>query len=148
MNQFLSGASMTVAFGLLYFVNGSPLWLILGVFTGVLPMFEGLSRVAREPRGEGDEAGAPSRIGYAYQEKEILRVAKAERGVLTPTVAALKTSLSIEQAEQILQRFAEKGYAELNVTDQGRLEYVFPEFVPRLADESAPHSDHGRDDRD
>ncbi len=148
MNQFLSGASMTVAFGLLYFVNGSPLWLILGVFTGVVPMFEGLSRVAREPHGNSDDSVTPSRIGYAYQEKEILRVAKAERGVLTPTVAALKTSLSIEQAEQILQRFAEKGYAELNVTDQGRLEYVFPEFVPRLADESGRATDRDWADRD
>ncbi len=132
LNEFLSGASMTVAFGLLYFLNGSPLWLILGVFTGVVPMFEGLSRYAREPGDEREEHTPVSRIGQAYQEKEILRVAKAESGVLTPTVAALKTSLSIEQAEQILQRFVEKGYAELNITEQGRLEYVFPEFVPRL----------------
>lgn len=126
---------MTVAFGLLYFLNGSPLWLILGVFTGVVPMFEGLSRAARESDEERGEYPTVSRIGQAYQEKEILRVAKAENGVLTPTVAALKTSLSIEQAEQILQRFAEKGYAELNVTDYGRLEYVFPEFVPRVPHE-------------
>ncbi|GEM_PF-965287 len=141
MNEFLSGASMTVAFGVLYFLNGSPLWLILGVFTGLVPMFEGLSRVTRDSDDDREEHTAASRVGQAYQEKEILRVAKSENGVLTPTVAALKTSLSIEQAERILQRFAEKGYAELNITEQGRLEYVFPEFVPRITHEPEPDAD-------
>ncbi len=68
------------------------------------------------------------KIARVRQEKEILRVAKTEHGRITPAVAALKSSCSIEEANQILDSIVEKGYAQMDVDDNGRIVYLFPEF--------------------
>lgn len=68
----------------------------------------------------------------ASGEKQVLQTAKAEKGLITPALVALKTDLTMERAEKILESMARKGYAEMRVSDSGRVEYEFPEFIPRL----------------
>lgn len=99
-------------------------------FAGVLPLLEGIRRslVYRQ------RAKITPRDDEALGEKQVLQTAKAEKGLITPTLVALKTDLTIEKAEKILEGMAQKGYAVMHVNDNGRIEYEFPEFIPRLED--------------
>jgi len=48
------------------------------------------------------------------------------------SLIALKTELSIHEAEKILDEMAQNGYTVMQVRESGRIEYEFPEFMPRL----------------
>ena len=102
------------------------------MFAGVLPAVKGLQGMIAE---RGERAVEPVKQAVSA-EKEILQVAKEERGTVTPALAALHTSLTTEEAEEILQKFVKKGYAMMEVTSDGRVEYEFPEFKRRI-DESS-----------
>jgi predicted transcriptional regulator len=68
----------------------------------------------------------------ASVEKQILLAAKEENGIVTPALVALKTELSIQEAEKMLDDMAQNGYTVMQVRESGRIEYEFPEFMPRL----------------
>lgn len=63
-------------------------------------------------------------------EKHVLKAARKNNGMLTPALVALDSPLSIEQAETILQSFVKRGYATMEVSESGQLEYRFAEFLP------------------
>ena len=48
------------------------------------------------------------------------------------TCVALKTELSIQEAEKKLDEMAQNGYTQMQIRENGRIEYEFPEFMPRL----------------
>jgi hypothetical protein len=117
-----SGVVFTLAFGIAWAVTGE-WWFVFPVFfAGVLPAVDGWRRLSREKQLRAREA--PELSG----EKQVLKTAKEERGVVTPALVALKTSLSIAQAEELLENMAGRGHAVMHVSDQGRVEYEFPEF--------------------
>jgi uncharacterized membrane protein len=128
-----SGIVFTVAFGIAWAVTGAWWFIFPMVFAGVMPMAEGIRRLTQEraarPRAELKEE--------ASAEKQVLQAAKEERGLITPALVALRTELSIQEAEKLLDDMAQKGYAVMHVTDSGRVEYEFPEFVPRLPKDDA-----------
>lgn len=130
LHEFLSGASVTAVFGVLWFATSSNFWLIIGLFAGVMPMLQGISRMITDNVDKKRVGREVPRIANALKEKEILRAARRENGKLTPTVAALKSSVSIEDADKILKKLVDHGYADMEVTDDGRILYVFPEFLP------------------
>ena len=118
-------------FGALYGLTSSGIFIFVGVIAGVLPSIRGMSkllqaRVGAKDRKELESAEAETR------ERTVLRLARQEHGRLTPALVAVNSELTIDDAETQLREFADKGYAELHVTDDGRIEYVFMEFLPRL----------------
>jgi uncharacterized SAM-binding protein YcdF (DUF218 family) len=125
-----SGIVFAVAFGIAWSVTGLWFFVFPLIFAGVMPMVEGLRRLASQRRRPQLAAGA--KPGGVTSEKQILLVAKEEKGVVTPALVALKTELSIQEAEKALENMAQLGYALMRVTDSGRIEYEFPEFMPRL----------------
>ncbi len=50
------------------------------------------------------------------KERELLHVL-AERGELTPTTAAMRTSLTVDEASKVLEKLARKGHLKLQVED-------------------------------
>jgi hypothetical protein len=128
-----SGIVFTVAFGIAWAVMGSKGWFFVFplMFAGVLPMIEGIRRLAAARRSRPVVAGA-EKAGVASVEKQILLAAKEESGVVTPALIALKTDLSIQEAEKKLDEMAQKGYTMMQVRESGRIEYEFPEFMPRI----------------
>ena len=64
------------------------------------------------------------------QHKEILKLAQAKGGTATVSEIALGTSLSLEEAEEILQYFVSKGYANMRLNDNGAIVYEFPGIRP------------------
>ncbi len=120
---------MMAVFGGLWLFMDWTFWLIPFVFAGILPVIRGVGFLINR-RTSAKERQFLEQRKTAYIERQILRAAKKSKGVLTPAEVALGTSLSIEEAEKQLQRFAEKGYAGMDVTDDGRIVYRFPEFLP------------------
>lgn len=129
-----SGIVFTVAFGIAWSVTGLWFFVFPLIFAGVMPMVEGVRRLL----GERSRPRVSAQAGRSAvsSEKQILLVAKEERGVVTPALVALKSELSIQEAEKALESMAQLGYAVMRVTENGRIEYEFPEFMPRLGGEA------------
>lgn len=129
-SEIISGLSMIALFGAIWLAFGhSNFWLFPLVFVGVLPVIRGVGRLASEGAERRRIAPRQQRLTEADREKEILRAAQQESGRLTPAIAALRTSCSVEEAEAILTRLAAKGHVSVEVLPTGRVEYQFPEFM-------------------
>jgi DNA-binding CsgD family transcriptional regulator len=59
------------------------------------------------------------------KERELLHVL-AERGEITPTTAAMRTSLTVDEASKMLENLAQKGHLKLRVED-GAMAYALRE---------------------
>jgi hypothetical protein len=130
-----SGIVFTAAFGIAWAVTGI-VWLAIPMlFAGVMPLVEGVRRLvwARQSRPGAAKQNKPS---VAAIEKQILLTAKEENGVVTPALIALKTELSIQEAEKKLDEMAQNGYTMMQIRENGRIEYEFPEFMPRLGNKA------------
>ena len=128
--ELFSGLGAVALFGAIYALTGGSIFIFVGVIVGVLPAIRGLSkllqaRVGSQERKQFQAAQSETR------ERVVLRLAKAESGRLTPAIVAVNSELTLDDAEAQLREFVDKGYTELNVTEDGRIEYVFPEFLPR-----------------
>lgn len=62
-------------------------------------------------------------------ERVILRLAKQNRGILTPTEVALEANVSIEEAKKSLETLVSKGFAEIRVRKSGTIVYTLPEMM-------------------
>jgi hypothetical protein len=130
-----SGIVFTAAFGIAWAVTGI-VWLAFPMlFAGVLPMTEGIRRLVSARRSK-PAAAQREKPGVAAVEKQILLTAKEENGVVTPALIALKTDLSIQEAEKKLDEMARNGYTMMQIRENGRIEYEFPEFMPRLGNKA------------
>ena len=127
-DSLLSGLVFGAGFGVFWALHPTELWPIFPiVLLGVLPFVNGARRLvaARRPRLSASER-------EAIEEKEVLRIARDSRGTVTPGLVALESDLTATQAEETLQRMTRKGYASMRVTDDGRVQYEFPEFMRGL----------------
>jgi len=127
----VTGLVFTAGFGTALALTGVWFWIFPLMFIGVLPAVKGLQGMISNREKKVDPLKQA-----ASAEKEILQLAKSEGGTVTPALAALHTSLSTEEAEEILQSFVKKNYAVMQVTDDGRVEYEFPEFRRRIEEDS------------
>ena len=62
-------------------------------------------------------------------EQAILRSAKKNSGLTTPTEVALESSVSIERARESLDYLVSKGFAEIRVNKSGVIVYRFPDII-------------------
>ncbi len=122
-----SGLIFTVVFGVAWALLPRMWWFVFPlVFAGILPAMQGIRRMVQYRSEQRDRVGNRE----AWAEKQILRTAREERGVVTPALIALKTDLTIAAAEKVLEHMARRGYAEMRINPSGRIEYTFPEFLP------------------
>jgi hypothetical protein len=128
-----SGIVFTIAFGIAWSVTGWWFFVFPLLFAGVMPMIEGIRRLA-SARYSKPALRSPGKPSVASVDKQILLAAKEENGVVTPALIALKTDLSIQEAEKKLDEMAQNGYTMMQIRENGRIEYEFPEFMPRLGD--------------
>jgi hypothetical protein len=63
-------------------------------------------------------------------EKQILRLAHARRGVITPQLIALETSLSLQQAREELDRLVKSGDCTIDIGEDGSEQYRFSGLAP------------------
>ncbi len=129
-DEFISGLTMTIAFGALWIFLGSTFWAIPMVLAGVIPMIRGGAKFFSErrlPEKKRQQLLAAETVNI---ERSILSVAKSENGRVTPTLVALNTDTTLENAQKALEDMVRRGYATMDVRDNGTVEYVFPEFLP------------------
>lgn len=62
-------------------------------------------------------------------ETVILRTARKNRGLTSPGEIALEADVSIEEAQQALDKLVVKGYAEMKIRTSGVIAYRFAEFA-------------------
>jgi hypothetical protein len=134
IESIIAGSAFTVIFGVLLFTSrgGGWFWVFPMVAAGILPLIEGVRRLVSGKRDKVTSALERE----AETEKQILRAAREQKGRLTASIAALSTNLTISEAQGALEKMAKEGYAVMNVTNDGRLEFEFPEFVPQLKSDS------------
>jgi Fic family protein len=62
-------------------------------------------------------------------ERVILKLAKANKGILTASELALSANISMEEARRDLDAMVSKGFAELRVRQSGTLVYTIPDMM-------------------
>jgi hypothetical protein len=66
-------------------------------------------------------------------ERVILKLARENKGILTPSEVALAASISIDEAKKDLDTLVSKGFAEIRVRKTGTLVYTIPDMMDRDA---------------
>ena len=61
-------------------------------------------------------------------ERVILKTAKDNQGIATPSEVAVESGLSIDQAKRALEKLVSNGHADIRVSKNGNLVYFFQEF--------------------
>lgn len=61
-------------------------------------------------------------------ERTILRVARSNKGVVTPAEIAIESDWTIDQAQKALDKLAAAGHADMRIRPSGVIEYRFAEF--------------------
>ncbi|MFO7850076.1 MAG: hypothetical protein R6V67_08975 [Spirochaetia bacterium] len=129
-DELLSGAGFTLLFGLFYLKSGGFLWLIPLFILGIRPLIRGVTRMLEyRSRTSAVKPRVDSKESKIQREREILKLAKQRNGILTVTTAALDSSLSLEQTEKVLSDLSDRGYARMEVEDDGTISYRFPDFL-------------------
>ena len=62
-------------------------------------------------------------------ERIILREAKENKGIITPSGVALASNISIAEAKKYLDALVSKGFAELRVRKSGGIVYTIPDIM-------------------
>ncbi|MDR2792060.1 MAG: TM2 domain-containing protein [Treponema sp.] len=76
--------------------------------------------------GAGDSGGVDSEGGV---ERAILKSAKQNHGILSPSEVALAANIPLDQAKKRLDDMVSKGYAEIRVKKTGGIAYVIPDML-------------------
>jgi hypothetical protein len=63
------------------------------------------------------------------REHAILTLAKRNKGVVTPSEAALEAHISLSDAQKKLDEMCRAGHAQMRVRKSGSVVYTFPEFM-------------------
>ncbi len=84
--------------------------------------------MASAPFSDDFKSSMRNEIKKDTLERVILKTAKANQGVVTPSEVALESGMSIDQAKNALEKLVNKGHAELRVNRNGNMVYFFSEF--------------------
>jgi hypothetical protein len=103
--------------------------LLLLIATGTLAVYLGWLLGKRHPRSTSPKTGG---------EKQLLMAILDAGGGITPVEAALRTSLTVDEAEQVLTRFANRGHLLVQSRD-GALLYAMPGKNPSYPKPEAWH---------
>lgn len=113
----------------LFILHIGPGWLLgIGIFMGVFPMIKGLRLIVRERENRRIEDRERGASRERSTQRAVLELASRNRGVVTPVALALSANVAIEEADKFLQDMAARGYAEMNLRENGTIEYIINEF--------------------
>jgi hypothetical protein len=131
LEEFIGGLGIFAVCALLFAFHVAPGWIFFpGLFMGAFPMVKGLRLMVRERENRRLEIQEKGEARERSTQRAVLEIASRNRGVVTPVALAMSANMAIEQADSFLQDMAARGYAEMNVRDNGTIEYVINEFRP------------------
>lgn len=126
--EIRGGLGSTILFGALWVATDFWGFGLIALFAGVAPLVRGGVRYFNALAAERRRAKELPVVRARVTEQRVLQAARAEHGRVTPVLVAARFAIPIEEAEKTLEQLASKGYASVDVNDEGRLVYVFPEF--------------------
>jgi hypothetical protein len=62
-------------------------------------------------------------------ERTVLKMAKKNKGIVTPSELALEANIPLDEAKRHLEKMYAKGHAEMRVRKSGVIVFTFPEFM-------------------
>ena len=65
------------------------------------------------------------------EEKTILRLARENSGIVTVAKTSLALGISLDTTEQLLNTLVTKGHATMEMNEEGRIYYLFADFLDR-----------------
>jgi predicted transcriptional regulator len=98
-------------------------------------LFDSASTHSRNPSWRYVQDGE-ARVIHSEREtveRVILKLARENKGILTPSEVALAANISIDEAKKDLDTLVSKGFAEIRVRNTGTLVYTIPEMMDRDA---------------
>jgi hypothetical protein len=139
----IAGSGFTLLCSWFMITQKDALWGVPAMLAGVLPIVEGARRLTNDRRDTRASIAAQAQAA----EKQLLRAARDHGGRLSAVSAALRTSLSIAEAEEMLEHFAKTGNAVMNITPDGRIEFEFPDLLRGQEGRALAHEDDWQRDR-
>ena len=131
LEELIGGIGILALCGTLFAIHLAPGWVMfIGVFFGGLPAIKGARRMVRDRERRQVEDRQDREERNAHIQRSILKTARQNRGVVTPSLVSLEANIPIVEADAALQDMAARGYAELNIRENGTLEYRFPDLLP------------------
>jgi hypothetical protein len=131
MEKILSGAAIAVAFSVFWYLNPQHMWPIFAIlFAGVFPAVRGVQGLIAERADtpKPKKLGAKERV--VENERTVLRIARSRAGRITPSLVVLDSDMNLDEAETTLADLTKKGHASMRISDDGRIDYEFTEFLP------------------
>jgi TM2 domain-containing membrane protein YozV len=90
---------------------------------------------ARDVTPPGELFGARRSRKPRTLEHAILTLADQRHGIVTPARVALVAAVSAEKARDGLDRLVQQGFADVRVSRDGLMLYIFPEFLDKAGQE-------------
>jgi hypothetical protein len=109
---------------------GFPFWSWILVALGAGSLIRGVTRLAAKSRKIIDSKPNAKKRKLEMENK-ILRAAQKFGGKVTVARTALQIDAPIEETETILNSLAARGHATVEVSPEGQVLYMFPDFLDR-----------------
>jgi len=105
--------------------------IVGALLVGIGPVAGGGLLIRSHVKAKRNILAAREKDKYARQEKEIIRLAQQKAGRLSIPEIVAETSMSTDEADQILREMTTKGYVDMQVTESGVIVYEFYEIAHR-----------------
>ena len=117
---------VTVGAGLIFSFTGGWFWFVVLVLFGAVPA----TRAAVNLAGRWAEGMRSTRDRPRMLEATVLRLAAAHAGAVSVVGVAASGGMSLDEAQRTLDSLAARGYATMQISDEGVVLYAFPELAP------------------
>lgn len=107
---------------------GFPFWGWILVALGAGSLVRGISRLASKSKKIIDSKPNAKKRKLELENK-VLKAAKKAGGTITVARTALFIDAPIEETETILSSLASRGHANVEVSSEGQVLYMFPDFL-------------------
>jgi len=107
---------------------GFSIWQWILVAIGAGSLVKGVSRLAAKSKKIIDSKPNAKKRKLELENK-VLRAAKKAGGKVTVARTALFIDAPIEETETILNSLASRGHSTVEVTSEGQILYMFPDFL-------------------
>ncbi len=115
---------VTVGAGLLVAFAGGWFWTLVLILFGTLPTVKRLSELVTNARSRAQQAKERPRS----LERKVLSVASGAGGDATVIDVAFRGGMSLEEAQTTLDSLTARGYAEMEISDEGVVHYRIPDL--------------------
>lgn len=104
-------------------------WLAMVLFFGIMPLGLGGYLIKKSTQIRKEFLSDAENMTEQAMERRVLQIASELGGKVTPSEVALKTHITLDKANELLQSMQEGGYAELEITQSGAIIYYFRGFL-------------------